>query len=357
MRSRSGTLTVVSTVLAALTALIILAGGTALAGTTGRGDRASGTRLLASGVTYAIHRQILSADGTSMWGASCPAGAFPVGGGTTVQDPLVENVTEAGFHTSPATGKFDGYQATVRVSGLAKGAKVLFAVQVACVPADVYLIYAIRTQLLPANGTSFWGVPCPPGSFPVGGGTIMQNPLVESVTQAGFHPSATGGAFDGYQASVRVSGLPSGRAVLFAVQVVCVPAATPLIYGIRTRSLSAKGGATSQQPVTESVPQSGFHVSPASGRFDGYQASVRLSGPPNGRKVRFAVEVACIRATSPPVYGPGARSPRAGGTLWAIACPSGTIPLGGGTTVQDPRAPVKSVLLSLHNSRQVGGRG
>ena len=175
------------------------------------------------------------------------------------------------------------------------------------------------------------------------------------MTQAAFIRARRGGAFDGYQASVRVSGLPSGRAVLFAVQVVCVPAATPLIYGIRTRSLSAKGGATSQQPVTESVPQSGFHASPASGRFDGYQASVRLSGPPNGRKVRFAVEVACIRGASPPVYGPGARSPRAGGTLWAIACPAGTIPLGGGTTVQDPRVPVKSVLLSQH-SRQFPGR-
>jgi hypothetical protein len=285
MTVRSGILSIFTAVLAMLTALIAAAGATAFAGTTGDGNRAPGPRPLANVVTYAIHRQALSADGTSTWGVACPAGAVPVGGGTIAQDPLIESVTQAGFHTSTATGRFDGYQASVRVRGLRAGRAVLFTVQVACVRAAVSIIYAVRTQVFPVNGTSFWGVPCPAGAVAAGGGTVVQDPLVETVDQAGFHPGAATGRFDGYQASVRVSGLPAGRAVLFAVQ------------------------------------------------------------------------VACVRAATPPAYGPRAKIPRAGGTVWTVTCPAGTIPLGGGTTVQDPQSRTRSVLLARQNSSQAACKG
>jgi len=251
-------------------------------------------------------------------------------------------VTQAGFDTSRATGKFDGYRATVRVSGLPKRARVMFTVQVACVPAAVFVIYVVHALLLAANGTSFWAVPCPAGAVPVGGGTIVQSPFTETVTQAGFHSSAMG-AFDGYQAGVRVSGLPSDSTALFAVQVACVPAATPVIYGIHPSVLAANRGSSARTPVTDDVAQSGFHVSPATGRPDGYEADLRLSGPQ--REVRFAVEVACVHAATPPVYSPRVRAPQPLGTVRTVTCPVGTIPLGGGTSVLDPRAPTRSVLL------------
>jgi hypothetical protein len=58
-----------------------------------------------------------------------------------VQNPLTEHVAQAGFAASAATGKADGYQASVQVSGLAKGASVRFAVQVACIPAATPPVY------------------------------------------------------------------------------------------------------------------------------------------------------------------------------------------------------------------------
>jgi hypothetical protein len=211
MKARTGVVAKFTAALVMLTAVLTATSGAVLAGTADGGSHASGPGLPASVVIYAVHRQALSADGTSTWGAACPAGAFPVGGGAVAGNPLVESVTQGGFETSRATGKFDGYGATVHVSGLPRRARVTFTVQVACVPAAVFVIYAVRTQLLPANGTSFWGVPCPAGAIPVGGGAMGQSPLVETVTQAGFHSSADG-AFDGYQAGVRVSSLrPTAR--------------------------------------------------------------------------------------------------------------------------------------------------
>jgi hypothetical protein len=119
---------------------------------------------------------------------------------------------------------------------------------------------------------------------------------------------------------------------------------TPLIYGIRTSVLTMNGSTNARTSLPDAVPQSGFHVSPATGRFDGYEADVLLSGAQ--REVRFAVEVACVSAATPPGYGPRARVPRSAGTLRTVTCPVGTIPLGGGTSVQDPQAPSRSVVLA-----------
>ena len=137
-------------------------------------------------VRYAVHTLLLGADGTSWWGAPCPAGTAPVGGGAAVADPRAEQVVQAGFHTSALTRRIDGYQATVQVRGLARGHTVGFAVQVACVPATIFVFYAVHTVLLGADGTSWWGAPCPAGATPVGGGTAVANPPIENVAQAGF---------------------------------------------------------------------------------------------------------------------------------------------------------------------------
>jgi hypothetical protein len=183
-------------------------------------------------VSYVVHTQLLSADGTSSWSVPCPAGTLPTGGGTAVQNPLTEHVTQAGLVASAATGKVDGYQATVQVSGLAKGTSVRFAVQVACVPAAATpVIYPVYTRTLSANSINWVGVDCPAGTLPTGGGTAVQNPLTEHAAQAGFATSAATGKVDGYQASVQVSGLAKGASVRFAVQVACIPAGTPPVYG------------------------------------------------------------------------------------------------------------------------------
>ena len=58
-----------------------------------------------------------------------------------MQNPLIEHAAQAGLVASAATGKVDGYQASVQVSGLAKGASVRFAVQVACIPAAPSPVY------------------------------------------------------------------------------------------------------------------------------------------------------------------------------------------------------------------------
>jgi hypothetical protein len=85
-------------------------------------------------VIYAVGSPTLSAHGTRLPSATCPAGELPVGGGTAVQDPRTEQVLQAGFR-SPAPGSVVGYQASVRVHGLRRGSKVKAAVQVACAPA------------------------------------------------------------------------------------------------------------------------------------------------------------------------------------------------------------------------------
>jgi hypothetical protein len=86
-------------------------------------------------VIYAFRSQTLSANGTRLPSATCPAGEFPVGGGTAIQDPRTEQVLQAGFR-SGAPGSVVGYQASVRVHGLRRGSKVKVAVQVACAPAS-----------------------------------------------------------------------------------------------------------------------------------------------------------------------------------------------------------------------------
>jgi hypothetical protein len=85
-------------------------------------------------VIYAVRSQTLSANGTGLPSATCPAGGLPVGGGTVVQDPRTEQILQAGFR-SRAPGSVVGYQASVRVHGLRRGSKVKAAVEVACAPA------------------------------------------------------------------------------------------------------------------------------------------------------------------------------------------------------------------------------
>ena len=91
-------------------------------------------------VTYAARSQTLSANGTRLPSATCPAGELPVGGGTAIQDPRTEQVLQAGFR-SGAPGSVVGYQASVRVHGLRRGNKVKAAVQVACAPAPHPPVY------------------------------------------------------------------------------------------------------------------------------------------------------------------------------------------------------------------------
>ena len=55
------------------------------------------------------------------------------------------------------------------------------------------------------------------------------------------------------------------------------------------------------------MTQDNFHASAATGKFDGYQASVSLSPRPGGGKVLFTVQVACMAIQTRPVYGPRAQ--------------------------------------------------
>jgi hypothetical protein len=301
----------------------MVAAGTASAGALVSRGRSAGAPAVGTLLAYATHSQLVSANGTLVSHADCPSGALPVGGGATVQDPRIEHVIQAGFHASAATGKFDGYQASLQVSGLPRGAKVRFAVQAACIPAaKILMVYVMHTQVLSANGTTGWGVPCPDGTLPVGGGVMVQNPRAEHVAQAGFHAS-TAGRVDGYAADVQVSGLARGTKVRFAVQVACISSATAfVVYTLHTQilpangttgwgvlcpdgTLPAGGGTAVQNPSAETVTQAGFHASAATGQFDGYQASVEVGGLPRGRAVLFAVQVACVAAAVlPPTYGP-----------------------------------------------------
>jgi ABC-type amino acid transport substrate-binding protein len=322
MKPRKRAVALIAAVAGTVVLLPTLAIGTASAGTAiSRGHVR--TPQAGNGLAYAAHTQVLTANGTVSSEVACPAGTLPVGGGTGVQDPRIEHVGEAGFVASAATGKVDGYVASVRVSGLARGARVRFAVQVACVPsATTFVVYSVHTQVLLVNGTVSSEVACPAGTLPVGGGTGVQDLRIEHVGEAGFVASPATGKVDGYVASVRVSGLARGARVRFAVQVACVPsAASFIIYPVHTQVVTANGtslsgvvcpagtlpvggGTAVQNPRIEDVGQAGFVASAATGKVDGYVASVLVSGLARGARVRFAVQVACIlAATSPPTSG------------------------------------------------------
>lgn len=242
MKPGRRTLALITAVLGTVVLLVTLTAGTASAGITVPRVHAVTGPPVGKGLAYAAHTRALSANGTSSSGVTCPAGTLPVGGGTGVQNPLIEHVVQAGFVASAATGEVAGYEASVRVSGLARGASVRFAVQVACVAsATTSVIYAVHTQMLSADGTSSSGVVCPVGTVPVGGGAATQDPLAEDVAQAGFAVTTATGKVDGFEASVQVSGLAPGTSVRFAVQVACLKAATPPVYGPPTMARSASG--------------------------------------------------------------------------------------------------------------------
>jgi hypothetical protein len=326
MYGRQKTFTLIAAAFGTLSLLLPLAAGTARAGAITSRSLA-GALPAGSPVVFATHTQLVSANGISAAGVACPAGALPVGGGATVQSPGIEHVAQAGFHTSAAAGKFDGYQAQVKVGGLRRGAKVRFAVQVACAPsAGIFVAYVVRNQALSANGATWWGVPCPAGTLPAGGGTTVQNPGIEHVDQAGFHASTPAGKADGYEASVRVGGLRRGAKVRFTVEVACIRAVTGfVVYAIHTQILSADGtsgwgvacpagtlpvggGTAVANPLAESVAQAGFHTAARTGKFDGYQASVQVSGLPRGSVAVFAVQAACVPAGPAPLFGPRANT-------------------------------------------------
>jgi hypothetical protein len=73
------------------------------------------------------------------------------------------------------------------------------------------------------------------------------------------------------------------------------------------------GGAAVQDPLLEHVAQASFVVSTVTGKLVGYEASVQFSGLGGGATVRFAVQVACIKTATPPVYGPPALARLASG--------------------------------------------
>lgn len=221
--------------MAVLSTLVTLGAGQALAGTTGLANRVAGTPGINGLMVYAARMQALSADGTTSWLAICPAGFLPVGGGAIVQDPRRENVTQAGFHTNPATRKFDGYQASVYVSGLPAGGAAGFIVQVACMPTAARLIYRLRTQVVSARGRPRGAKSCHAGICPAG--AMAGRVRIGNVTQAGFHTNPATGKFDGYQASVSLGTPPRGGKLVFAVQVVCLTARTPPVYGPSTPPL------------------------------------------------------------------------------------------------------------------------
>jgi hypothetical protein len=315
MGASARALAVFATTVGTLSSLIVLTAGPALA-------RGAGHARPSVMMAYVTHDQNLSANGTSVSGVACPAGTAPVGGGTAVADPRMERVVQAGFAASALTRRIDGYQATVVVRGLARGHTVGFAVQVACLPTTISVAYAVHTLLLGADGTSWWGAPCPAGTAPVGGGTAVADPRAEQVVQAGFHASAVTRRMDGYLAMVQVRGLARGHTVGFAVQVACVPATIFVLYAVHTVLLGADGtswwgapcpsgatpaggGTAEVNPSMENVAQAGFHST--AGRFDGYQATVQVRGLPRRVQLPFAVQVACLTTAAAPTYGPPAR--------------------------------------------------
>jgi hypothetical protein len=317
MNSGTRAFALIPAVLGAAGLCLTLTIGTASAGTTVSGLHAVTAPPVGNGLVYTANTRVLSTNGTRSSGVTCPSGTLPVGGGAAVQNPQSEHVAQAGFVVSAATGKPDGYEASVQVSGLARVATVRFAVQAACVPSSTNTVsYIAHTLLLSAHGTTGSAVFCPFGTLPVGGGTAVQNPQTEHVAQAGFVVSAATGKPDGYEASVQVSGLARGATVRFAVQVACVPSATTfVIYAVHTQVLSghgtsssgaacpvgtepAGGGTAVEDPLAEHVTQAGFVVSAATGKVDGYEASVQVSGLARGAGVQLVVQVACIKAAT-----------------------------------------------------------
>jgi hypothetical protein len=314
MGASARALAVCATTVGMLGSLITLTAGPALARDTGQAPPSVT-------MAYVTHEQNLSADGTSVSGVACPAGTVPVGGGTVVADPRMEHVVQAGFAASAVTRRIDGYQATVQVRGLARGHMAGFAVQVACLPTTVSVLYAVHTVLLGADGTSWWGAPCPSGTAPVGGGTAVADPRAEQVVQAGFHASTLTRRMDGYLATVQVRGLARGHTAGFAVQAACLPATISVFYAVHTALLGADGtswwgapcpagttpaggGTAEVNPPIQNVAGAGFHRT--AGRFDGYQATVQARGLPRRAQQPFAVQVACLTTAAASTYGPPA---------------------------------------------------
>ena len=315
MGASARALTVFATTVGTLSSLITLTAGPAVA-------RGEGQAPPSMTMAYVTHDQNLSANGTSVAGVACPAGTLPVGGGTVVADPRVEHVVQAGFAASALSRRIDGYQATVQVRGLARGHTAGFAVQAACLPTRVSVLYAVHTVLLGADGVSWWGALCPAGTAPVGGGTAVADPRAEQVAQAGFHASALTHRMDGYLALVQVRGLARGHTAGFAVQAACLPATIVVFYTVHTVLLGADGtswwgapcpsgatpaggGTVGVNPPTATVAGAGFHRT--AGRFDGYQATVQVHGLPRRTQLPFAVQVACLTTAAAPTYGPPAR--------------------------------------------------
>ena len=165
-------------------------------------------------------------------------------------------MTQASFHTDAATRKFDGYQASVRVSGLQAGGVVGFIVQVACVPTATPLVYRLRMQVFPARGQPVRGTPCHAGICQAD--AAARGARTENVTQAGFHASAATGRFDGYQASVSLSSLPRAGKARFTVQVACIAAHSPPVYGPRAPLLPAhRNGSWSVACPAGTIPVAG----------------------------------------------------------------------------------------------------
>ena len=154
MKPQRRTVALVTSFLGTVVLLLTLTVGTAGAGTTVPRAHVRTPPPAGSGLAYAAHTQVLSANGTSSSTVTCPSGTLPVGGGTGVQNPRIEHVAQAGFVVSAATGKLDGYEASVQVSGLARGASVRFAVQVACIPAATPPVYGPPTTARSASGIS-----------------------------------------------------------------------------------------------------------------------------------------------------------------------------------------------------------
>jgi hypothetical protein len=178
--------------LAVLGTLIALGSVTALAGTTGPASHTAGAPGITGLVTYAARTQVLSANGTSSWIVACPAGFLPVGGGAIIQVPRLENVTQAGFHVSAATGKFHGYQASVSLGTLPRGGKVRFAVRVACVAVQTPPVYGPRAPLSPAPPQHHMERSLPGRHHPGGWRRPRAEPAARRQTPSGFRSVLTG---------------------------------------------------------------------------------------------------------------------------------------------------------------------
>jgi hypothetical protein len=149
MKPRRRTVVLITTALGAVVPLLTLTASAAGAVTTVPRSHEARARAAANALAYAAYTRVLSANGITWLGVDCPAGTLAVGGGTAVQNPLTEHVAQAGFAVSIATGSVDGYQASVQVSGLAKGASVRFAVQVACIQAATPPVYGPPARARP----------------------------------------------------------------------------------------------------------------------------------------------------------------------------------------------------------------